>query len=444
MVDRGGESGSLNAAHTCHLPPNSDGQTFLTNRAMDDALWFLLEGSVEDEHLGPYITNGVLRYKMCNKLVDSSVVLSWLRMYDENFENFCRQSDWPFFKSASIDVSYKSVLMGVEGRNGRRILWDLQGGALRRDRGRGEQVAGFVIVRDRTVKSEEIRIPQAKPSRRNREPSTPTHPSASASTSRAPSPSVCPTDEVPSLKKYEDICQVLPEVAALSDPMGKNFWHNRVWYEITGATEQEMLESGWEAFSHPSDLPRVAVGLQIALRDHAAWQAAMRVKNRHGQWVWMLFRAHPIISAEGQMQGWFYLGSDFNSAYQQVAANEESRIYLLDAVRAAGITLWSADLEGRFIMAEGELDEHFRDSSEADEKDSSVIGRVIFEEWGEAVRPLYQRALAGESVVHEITLREHTYRVQFTPRKAKDTSSGSFHTDDGASHQDAPIIGVAG
>lgn len=272
----------------------------------------------------------------------------------------------------------------------------------------------------------------------------------------------------PAYAYYRNLCQELPDIAWIARGDGYLEWYNSRWYEYTGHTPEESVGAGWTALVHEDDFPAVSKAWSNALRTSSRYEVQERIRGTDGQYRWMLCRAHPFCNADGNVIKWFGYLTDIHQTLETLAANRESREHLTEAVRVADITLWSIDTQGIFTLAEGNLsgidpntsNSSLTGSQASDdgrgEKDrdhhirllpptqAPIVGKSIYTEWGETTRRAIQRALAGETVVEETTIKGRTYRTHYKTRRARMSSPTSFLFSERLNPEDAPIVGVTG
>lgn len=261
---------------------------------------------------------------------------------------------------------------------------------------------------------------------------------------------------------WQHLCQEFPEISWVANAQGYLEWYNKLWYEYTGATEEQSLGAGWTSYVHDEDLPAASRTWSRALRTSSRYEIQERLRGADGTYRWMLCRAHPYRDSSGNVVKWFGTLTDVHTTLLTLAANREAKENLSDAVRIADITLWSVDMDGKFTLAEGTLsgadpsggttsvtgstssssEEHRHSLGRLNPSQAPIIGRSIFEEWGSSTRSPIQRAMAGEVVTEEVSIQGRTYRTYYRPRRARMSAPTSFLLS--SEDEEAQIIGVAG
>lgn len=68
------------------------------------------------------------------------------------------------------------------------------------------------------------------------------------------------------------------------------------WSELTGRAESDALGRGWEKRIHPEDLPAIASGWAVNIREGSALDMEFRVEDAAGQWHWVRARGAQVGS----------------------------------------------------------------------------------------------------------------------------------------------------
>ena len=85
---------------------------------------------------------------------------------------------------------------------------------------------------------------------------------------------------------------------------------NKCWTEITGLSINEGLRKGWTFIVHPDDYPATSEKFIKAYETHSEYSQELRIKDKSGEYIWILDHAVPRYSAEGFFLG--YIGSSVN------------------------------------------------------------------------------------------------------------------------------------
>jgi len=104
--------------------------------------------------------------------------------------------------------------------------------------------------------------------------------------------------------KFKAIADTIPQMVWTTRADGYHEYFNRQWYVFTGLPEGVTDGAGWKQVLHPDDLERTTTVWQHSLSTGAAYQIEYRLRDRHGQYRWMLGRALPVRDAAGATVRW--------------------------------------------------------------------------------------------------------------------------------------------
>lgn len=437
----------------------SDGSNFVRNRAMDGLLGVIsssYEGlgakeCADDCTSRDSDSDGITDHSSSQDSerttaphrpeVEASWLLSHFKVYDPSFTNPMPESEYPLFKAAVLGQRFKHLIIGVISADGTRRVLECEGWPVYDAEGHGNFIGGMLILEDVTRQRTSYQAEQEMQFDYN----TPYNRTLANSE-----------------HYWQHLCQEFPEISWVANGQGYFEWYNKQWYTYTGATEKQSLGAGWTSYVHHEDLPAASKTWSRALRTSSRYEIQERVRAADGTYRWMLCRAHPHRDASGTIVKWFGTLTDIHTTLLTLSANREARENLSDAVAVADITLWSVNMQGQFTLAEGTLSgaknqsytasvSGSTTSSSEDQRESMgrlnpslgpIIGKSIFEEWGPSTRSPVERAMAGESVTEEVSIRGRTYRTHYRPRRARMSAPTSFllSQDD----EEAQIIGVTG
>jgi PAS domain S-box-containing protein len=114
--------------------------------------------------------------------------------------------------------------------------------------------------------------------------------------------------------KFRTISDNIPQLAWMADQRGRNLWYNRRWFEYTGMSAEQVLQSSPDnldprhsATVHPEDRSKVGERWQHSLSTGEPYEIEFRFRRQDGTYRWFLGRALPIREG-GRIVRWF--GSD--------------------------------------------------------------------------------------------------------------------------------------
>lgn len=98
-----------------------------------------------------------------------------------------------------------------------------------------------------------------------------------------------------------------PVAIWVTEPSGATVFLNRLWYVMTGQTEEEALGYGWLKAVHPEDREIVDRAFSAANSRQAPFRTEYRLRQADGRWTWMMDAAQPRFATDGNFLG--YIGS---------------------------------------------------------------------------------------------------------------------------------------
>jgi PAS domain S-box-containing protein len=125
-------------------------------------------------------------------------------------------------------------------------------------------------------------------------------------------------------KRFRMVADTAPVMIWMADRDRKCIFLNKCWSEFTGMPISDGLRD-WTKVVHPDDLPQTAEKFSRAYETHSVYTQELRLRNKHGEYIWVMDHAVPRYSAEGFFMG--YIGSSINIHEQKNAKQElENRV----------------------------------------------------------------------------------------------------------------------
>lgn len=118
-------------------------------------------------------------------------------------------------------------------------------------------------------------------------------------------------------KRFRAVADTAPVMIWMTDTDRKCVFFNKCWTEITGLSISEALGRGWTSIVHPDDYPATSEKFIQAYETHSEYSQELRIKDKNGNYIWVLDHAVPRYSAEGFFLG--YIGSSIDINEQKNA-----------------------------------------------------------------------------------------------------------------------------
>ncbi len=118
------------------------------------------------------------------------------------------------------------------------------------------------------------------------------------------------------------IADSMPQMVWSTLPDGFHDYYNRRWYEFTGAPAGSTDGEGWNGMFHPDDQPRAWKLWAECLASGDPYEIEYRLRDREGDYRWVIGRANPIRDEAGEIIRWIGTCTDIDSAKRQAEQNE--------------------------------------------------------------------------------------------------------------------------
>ena len=118
------------------------------------------------------------------------------------------------------------------------------------------------------------------------------------------------------------IADSMPQMVWSTLPDGFHDYYNRRWYEFTGAPVGSTDGEAWNGMFHPDDQPRAWKIWGECLASGDPYEIEYRLRDRAGEYRWVIGRANPIRDAAGNIVRWIGTCTDIDDAKRQAEHNE--------------------------------------------------------------------------------------------------------------------------
>lgn len=112
--------------------------------------------------------------------------------------------------------------------------------------------------------------------------------------------------------KFRSLADTAPVLIWVAGPDKKCAYFNRTWLEFTGRSANEEMGNGWMQGIYPDDLASYISMYFGSFDSRREFKAEFRLRTRHGEYRWILQRAVPSFSAEGDFAGYIACCTDIS------------------------------------------------------------------------------------------------------------------------------------
>lgn len=212
------------------------------------------------------------------------------------------------------------------------------------------------------------------------------------------------SDEIEARKKAEkseeelrNLIDTVPVIIWITDAKGHSTYLNKNWYDYTGEPKVEAEEFGWVNSLHPDDRNNAKEGFRKANQEGTPFSATYRLKNKSGEYRWVIDRGSPNYDQEGNYLGMVGSVIDIHEEKlkKQLVKEKEHRTKTIveEATIATGVYIGE---EMRIELANDAMIKVWG-------KDRSVIGKTL----REALPELEGQPFHG--LLHEVFTTGKTY-----------------------------------
>jgi len=100
-----------------------------------------------------------------------------------------------------------------------------------------------------------------------------------------------------------EIIDTVPAIIWITNEQGESVYLNKNWYDYTGQNLKEAEGFGWVDVIHPQDQEYAEESFRKADKERKPFNSSFRLKNRNGDYRWVIDKGHPKYSLDGNYEG---------------------------------------------------------------------------------------------------------------------------------------------
>jgi len=135
-------------------------------------------------------------------------------------------------------------------------------------------------------------------------------------------------------KKLRDVIETIPTFAWTALPDGSIDFANHSWEEYSGLSNEQSVDSGWEAAVQPADLKRHMEKWRASVASGEPFEQEVRFRRADGEYRWFLVRAVPLRDARGKILKWYGTSTDIED--RKLAEQLQSDLAHINRVTTMG------------------------------------------------------------------------------------------------------------
>jgi two-component system sensor histidine kinase VicK len=113
-------------------------------------------------------------------------------------------------------------------------------------------------------------------------------------------------------KKFRQVADSVIQMIWVTDGEGMHEYYNQRWYDFTGTDYEQVKGAGWNQMFHPDDRERAWETWKHSLETGTPYEIEYRLRNKSGDYIWVLGRAAPFYDSNGSITKWFGTCTDIN------------------------------------------------------------------------------------------------------------------------------------
>ncbi|QED37976.1 PAS domain S-box protein [Antarcticibacterium arcticum] len=171
--------------------------------------------------------------------------------------------------------------------------------------------------------------------------------------------------------RLQNLIDTVPAIIWITNKEGESAYLNDNWYKYTGQAPQEAAGFGWLKATHPEDVEMAENAFRTANDNHEAYNVSYRLRNKEGEYRWVIDRGSPKYNEQGEFDGMVGTVIDVHEERVKDQLVRESEHRLRNIVHEATVAT------GIYLGREMKIGLANEAMIKLWGKDSSVIGKTI-------------------------------------------------------------------
>jgi PAS domain S-box-containing protein len=138
---------------------------------------------------------------------------------------------------------------------------------------------------------------------------------------------------VESEARFRTIADLVPQMIWSTRPDGFHDYYNQRWYDFTGVPIGSTDGEAWAGMFHPDDQPTAWGRWRHSLATGEPYNVEYRLRDRNGDYQWVLGRALPVRDPDGRITRWMGTCTEIDDLKRAQQLLERSEIALRAADR---------------------------------------------------------------------------------------------------------------
>jgi diguanylate cyclase (GGDEF)-like protein/PAS domain S-box-containing protein len=194
-------------------------------------------------------------------------------------------------------------------------------------------------------------------------------------------------DSSTSENRFREMLDALPQMVWTNQEDGRQTYYNKQWYDFTGLPKGAADSVQRRELIHPEDLDRALATWNNSIRTGQPYEAEYRLKNRSGEYRWVLSRGVAKPDSAGTIT-WYGTTTDIHQHVLARAALHASEALNRSIIESTVDSIEMLSLSGDIVFANEAAVRELGYKSEAD-----LLGKCWLKEVPPANRQAAKRAL---------------------------------------------------
>lgn len=194
-------------------------------------------------------------------------------------------------------------------------------------------------------------------------------------------------------RRTKDILNSIPQIIWCADESGNLDFISSQWAKGSDVVSEGVLGQGWLESVHPDDRDSAKAQWAARVQDGKLYEAAFRVLQPNGKYLWTLIRARPEKDEAGKVVRWFGTCTDIHEQITTQQALEESEQLNRGIVQANPDCMSVLDADGRVLYV---------NSATANAYGAEDVESIVGSSWGSAFTdPVASKAMEALEVARQ-------------------------------------------
>lgn len=151
-----------------------------------------------------------------------------------------------------------------------------------------------------------------------------------------------------SVTRWQNTLNAIPQMVwSMGGGERQPDFYNDRWYEFTGLPKDSCTGAEWDELYHPDDVENTLAQWRRCRSTGANYEAEYRIRDRDGNYRWVVSRGHAEINEHGGIIRWYGTCTDVHERLLERLTLENSERHAKRILRSVPQIIWCADENGK-------------------------------------------------------------------------------------------------